>query len=217
MAAGNGFRRVALALIASILALGIPMVAGQAARADGSDRPSQSVAMARVAVVRVLTYYYGTTSANPAPIPVLAPCASDGVLVGTTDQSGNLNSANYVLTPTAAVNPLVPCQGTQAAFQQLNGNATSWGITRIVVALNVAYTGTDGTQRGSITYSISPGLVTTNGGPGYATETIATDIFKSFSQGQYGLGTAVSTILFMILLVVGYFVIRLLERGQAKD
>ncbi|HEY7340049.1 MAG TPA: PP2C family serine/threonine-protein phosphatase [Ktedonobacterales bacterium] len=166
MAAGIGFRRVALALIASLLALGIPMVAGQAARADGSDRPSQSVALARVAVVRVLTYYYGTTSANPAPIPVLAPCASDGVLVGTTDQSGNLNSANYVLTPTAAVNPLVPCQGAQAAFQQLNGNATTWGITRIVVALNVSYTGTEGTQRGSITYSISPGLVTTNGGPG---------------------------------------------------
>src|SRR5690348_13853637 len=169
MAVGTRFRRVALALIAGILALGIPMVAGQAARADGSDRPSQSVALARVAVVRVLTYYYGTTSANPAPIPVLAPCASDGVLVGTTDQSGNLNSANYVLTPTAAVNPLVPCQGAQAAFQQLNGNATSWGITRIVVALNVAYTGTEGTQRGSITYSISPGLVTTNGGPGAPT------------------------------------------------
>jgi serine/threonine protein phosphatase PrpC len=168
MAAGIGFRRVvlALALIASLLALGIPMVAGQAARAEGSDRPSQSVALARVAVVRVLTYYYGTTSANPAPIPVLAPCASDGVLVGTTDQSGNLNSANYVLTPTAAVNPLVPCQGAQAAFQQLNGNATTWGITRIVVALNVAYTGTGQTQRGSITYAISPGLVTTNGGPG---------------------------------------------------
>ena len=71
MAAGSGFRRVALALIASILALGIPMLAGQAARADGSDRPTQSVALARVAVVRVLTYYYGTTSANPAPIPVL--------------------------------------------------------------------------------------------------------------------------------------------------
>ncbi len=169
MAAGIGFRRVALALIASLLALGIPMVAGQAARADGSDRPSQSVALARVAVVRVLTYYYGTTSANPAPIPVLAPCASDGVLVGTTDQSGNLNTANYVLTPTAAVNPLVPCQGAQAAFQQLNGNATTWGITRIVVALNVSYTGTEATQRGSITYSISPGLVTTNGGPGAPT------------------------------------------------
>ncbi|HEX5439968.1 MAG TPA: hypothetical protein VFW76_03735, partial [Ktedonobacterales bacterium] len=151
MAAGTGFRRVALALIASLLALSIPMVAGQTARADGSDRPPQSVAMARVAVVRVLTYYYGTTRANPAPIPVLAPCASAGVLVGTTNQSGDLNSANYVLTPTAAVNPLVPCQGAQAAFQQLNGNATSWGITRIVVALNVAYTGTEGTQRGSVT------------------------------------------------------------------
>jgi serine/threonine protein phosphatase PrpC len=166
MAAGIGFRRVALALIVSAVALGIPMVAGQAARASGSDRPPQSVAMTRVAVVRVLTYYYGTTNSNPAPIPVLAPCASDGVLVGTTDQSGNLNSANYVLTPTAAVNPLLPCQGAQAAFQQLNGNANSWGITRIVVALNVAYTGAEQSQRGSITYSISSGLVTTNGGPG---------------------------------------------------
>jgi serine/threonine protein phosphatase PrpC len=166
MAAGIGFRRVALALIAFALALGIPMVDGQSARADGPDRPPQSVAASRVAVVRVLTYYYGTTSANAAPIPVLAPCASDGALVGTTDQSGNLNTTNYVLTPTAAVNPLVPCQGAQAAFQQLNGSATSWGITRIVVTLNVAYTGVDQAQRGSVTYTISAGLVTTNGGPG---------------------------------------------------
>lgn len=166
MAAGTGFRRVALALVVLVVALGIPMVSGQSVRADGPDRPPQFVATSRVAVVRVLTYYYGTTSNNAAPIPVLSPCASDGVMVGTTDQSGNLNTANYVLTPTAAVNPLVPCQGAQAAFQQLNGSATSWGITRIVVALNVAYTGVDQAQRGSVTYTIGAGLVTTNGGPG---------------------------------------------------
>ena len=154
MAAGTGFRRVALAL-------GIPLATGQTARAAEPDRPLQSVAYARVAVVRVLTYYYGVTSDAAAPVPVLAPCASDGVLIGTTDSSGNLNSANYVLTPTAAVNPLSPCQGVQAAFQQLNGRASGWGITRVIVALNASYTGTDKSQRGAITYTISPGLIIT--------------------------------------------------------
>ena len=168
MAAGIGLRRMALVGLACALALalGIPLVSGQSARADEPDRPPQSVAYARVAVVRVLTYYYGVTSDAAAPIPVLAPCASDGVLIGTTDSSGNLNSANYVLTPTAAVNPLSPCQGVQAAFQQLNGRASGWGITRVVVVLNAAYTGTDKSQRGAVAYTISPGLITTNGGPG---------------------------------------------------
>lgn len=164
MAVGTAFRRVALAIAALVLALAIPMLVAQPVHADASDRPPQSVAAARVAIVRVLTYYYGTTTTSAAPIPVLTPCAADGVLVGTT--GANLNTANYVLTPTAAVNPLRPCQGVQAAFQQLSGTASGWGITRIEVVLNAAYTGVGSTQRGSITYTINPGLLTTNGGPG---------------------------------------------------
>lgn len=76
----------------------------------------------------------------------------------------------------------------------------------VVSVLNVLY----GLRVFDIVY------VMTNGGPGYATEVIATDIFKSFSLGHYGLGTAVSTVLFLILLAAGYFVIRVLERGQAR-
>ena len=56
----------------------------------------------------------------------------------------------------------------------------------------------------------------TNGGPGYATEVISTEIFKAFSRGQYGLGTAVSTVLFLITLAAGLVVIRLLERARQQ-
>lgn len=72
----------------------------------------------------------------------------------------------------------------------------------VVSVLNVLY----GLRVFDIVYAM------TNGGPGYATEVISTEIFKSFSQGHYGLGTAVSTVLFFILLAAGYFVVRLLER-----
>jgi raffinose/stachyose/melibiose transport system permease protein len=51
----------------------------------------------------------------------------------------------------------------------------------------------------------------THGGPGYATEVLQTGIFEAFSQGQYGLGTALNSVLFLLLLVAGYGVIRLLE------
>lgn len=73
----------------------------------------------------------------------------------------------------------------------------------VVTALNVLY----GLRVFDIVYAL------TNGGPGYATEVIYTVIFKAFSQGQYGLGTALSTVLLIILLFAGYFVIRLLDRN----
>ena len=57
----------------------------------------------------------------------------------------------------------------------------------------------------------------TNGGPGYATDVIFTAVFKAFSQGQWGLGTAFSSLLFVFMSVLGYFVIRLLDRGQAVE
>jgi len=72
----------------------------------------------------------------------------------------------------------------------------------VVTVLNVLH----GLRVFDIVYAL------TNGGPGYATEVIYTEIFKAFSQGRYGLGTALSSILFLILVVAGYFVIRLLER-----
>jgi len=77
----------------------------------------------------------------------------------------------------------------------------------VVTVLNVLY----GLRVFDIVYAL------TNGGPGYATEVLSTGIFRAFSQGQYGLGTAVSSILFIILIVAGYFVIRLLQREPASE
>jgi len=53
----------------------------------------------------------------------------------------------------------------------------------------------------------------TNGGPGYATDVIYTAIFQDFSQGLWGLGTAFSSLLFVFMGVLGYFVIRFMDRG----
>jgi raffinose/stachyose/melibiose transport system permease protein len=54
--------------------------------------------------------------------------------------------------------------------------------------------------------------VLTNGGPGYVTETVYTMVFKEFSKGRYGVSTALSTMLFVIMTFFGYFVIRLMHK-----
>src|SRR5450432_742745 len=77
----------------------------------------------------------------------------------------------------------------------------------IVTVLNVLY----GLRVFDIVFAL------TNGGPGYATEVMSTAIFKDFSRGNYGLGTAFSSILFVILVVAGYFVIRLLDRVPTSE
>ena len=50
--------------------------------------------------------------------------------------------------------------------------------------------------------------VLTNGGPGYATETVYTMVFKEFSKGRYGVSTALSTLLFVIMSLCGYWLIK---------
>jgi raffinose/stachyose/melibiose transport system permease protein len=59
--------------------------------------------------------------------------------------------------------------------------------------------------------------VLTNGGPGYATEVVFTSVFKEFSKGRYGLSTALSTLLFLIMVVIGYFTIRLITREERRE
>ena len=55
-------------------------------------------------------------------------------------------------------------------------------------------------------------FVLTNGGPGHATDTVYTVIFDEFSKGRYGVATALSSLLFLVMIGLGYFVIRVMHR-----
>lgn len=55
-------------------------------------------------------------------------------------------------------------------------------------------------------------FVLTNGGPGHATDTVYTAIFDEFSKGRYGVATALSSLLFVAMVGLGYFVIRFMHR-----
>src|SRR5260370_24492470 len=93
MTVQSGKRRgplvVALALLALLAGATIPGLATAHAQpvtrapasSAGTQRPPQAVSYARIALVRVLTYYNGTVNSDPAPIPVPSACAADGVLI----------------------------------------------------------------------------------------------------------------------------------------
>ena len=57
----------------------------------------------------------------------------------------------------------------------------------------------------------------TNGGPGYATEVLYTSIYKEFGFGRYAVGTTLSSIMFVFMVIVGYFLIRLMTRNEVPE
>ncbi len=59
-------------------------------------------------------------------------------------------------------------------------------------------------------------FVLTNGGPGRATDVVYTAIFDEFSKGRYGIATALSTMLFIVMVVLGYFMIRLMHPREVE-
>jgi raffinose/stachyose/melibiose transport system permease protein len=135
-----------------------------------------------------------------------------GSVIGVDTWKG----VGYIMVILLAGLQTIPREYYEAAeVDGANAWARFWHITLpmlmpavvVVTVLNVLY----GLRVFDIVYAL------TNGGPGYATEVLSTGIFRAFSQGLYGLGTAITSILFVILIVTGYFVIRLLQRGSVRE
>jgi len=59
--------------------------------------------------------------------------------------------------------------------------------------------------------------VLTNGGPARKTEVLYTSVFKEISLGRYGVGTALSTTLFVFMTIIGIFLIKILTRNEVQE
>jgi raffinose/stachyose/melibiose transport system permease protein len=59
--------------------------------------------------------------------------------------------------------------------------------------------------------------VLTNGGPGHATEVLTTYSYELYSQGNYGMSTALNSILFLITTSVGLLVITNMSRKEVTE
>ena len=58
----------------------------------------------------------------------------------------------------------------------------------------------------------------TNGGPGKATtEVLYTAVFKKFGTGQYAVGTALSSVMFVIMVFIGIFMIRVMTKDEVVE
>ncbi len=57
----------------------------------------------------------------------------------------------------------------------------------------------------------------TNGGPGYATEVLYTGIYKEFGYGRFAMGTTLSSIMFVFMVIVGYFLIRAMNKNEVEE
>ncbi len=58
----------------------------------------------------------------------------------------------------------------------------------------------------------------TNGGPGKATtEVLYTAVFKKFGTGQYAVGTALSSVMFVFMVIIGFYMIRIMTKNEVVE
>lgn len=59
--------------------------------------------------------------------------------------------------------------------------------------------------------------VLTKGGPGYTTEVMATGVLKEFSLGKYAMGTAISSLMFVLTAFVGFFIVKVMSKNEVEE
>ena len=122
----------------------------------------------------------------------------------------------YVMTIFLAGLNAIPRSYYEAA--QIDG-AGFWKRLRYVtlpmltgsITINLVFGITYGLKVFDIVY------VLTNGGPGHATEVLTTYAFQLYSKGQYGMSTALNTILLVVTAGVGIFIVRKLGRQEVQQ
>lgn len=57
----------------------------------------------------------------------------------------------------------------------------------------------------------------TNGGPGHTTEVMQTAVFKQFSLGLYAEGTTISSVMFVFMVIIGFFMIKILTKDEVVE
>ena len=118
----------------------------------------------------------------------------------------------YIMVIMIAGLQVIPAEYYEAArIDGANGWDELWKITLPLLMPTLTVT----TVLNLLSFkSIDAVYVLTNGGPGYATETVYTVVFKQFSKGRYGVSTALSTLLFVVMSICGYW---LLKTMHAKE
>lgn len=76
-----------------------------------------------------------------------------------------------------------------------------------VTVLNVTY----GLRVFDMIYSL------TNGGPGNATGVINTAVYKEFSKGNLAMGTTLSSVLFLVMLALLYFILKSMNNKEVES
>ncbi len=59
--------------------------------------------------------------------------------------------------------------------------------------------------------------VLTNGGPGHFTEVMTTYSYQLYSSGQYGMSTALNSVLLVITLIIGLVVIKVMSKKEVQQ
>ena len=77
----------------------------------------------------------------------------------------------------------------------------------VTIVLNVIY----GLKVFDMVYAL------TNGGPGHRTEVLYTAVYKMMSKGLYAEGTTISSILFIFMLIIGYFMVKILTKDEVVE
>ncbi len=57
----------------------------------------------------------------------------------------------------------------------------------------------------------------TNGGPGHRTEVLYTSVYKMMSKGLYAEGTTISSVLFIFMLIIGFFMVKILTKDEVVE